>query len=377
MEYENTDFLLLDESAFFDLDLDPVAQEEEGQIEVSGSDAKKERDYFRKMKTHWPEIKAELNHWGNQFSQGSASERAMAVERIFEIFFSATLPYSKMEKNSVVYQRAVATMRSNFLGEVDQPIRFLSALCPEEVFMEAICKTLGWAIGKDKDGNDRLLSGAYDHTKGASYVTWFSHVLKWTSSSRRRKLNRTFTKDNIVKKEAKAMLLAEQDVNTIQTRMAANAAPRQQTQVLEKFARLTAVALQLDKKLSLKNPGKNTYKRINPQYLQLFYSLQLVNFSRHGKDPVSRETDRTLMGAAETDFLAYSTTILPPCNYPGLVEADLSDLVLQGGYYDLRDGEKELQDRVVALYLDIGKSTLSKYFTTIKVYFCENRNQLI
>jgi hypothetical protein len=51
--------------------------------------------------------------------------------------------------------------------------------------------------------------------------------------------------------------------------------------------------------------------------------------------------------------------------------------VLKGNYYDLQDGEKELQDRVVALYMGIGKSTLSKYFTTIKVYFCENRKELI
>lgn len=377
MGYEEVDFSLLDESALFDLDLDSVAQEEWEADKPSCSDAQKERHYFQKMKAKWPDIKAALNLWGNKFSQGSTAERAMAAERIFEIFTTATLPYSQMEENSVVYQKAVATMRANFLGEIDHPIRFMSTLCPEEIFMEAVCKTLGWAMGEDADGEVRLLSGAYDHTKGASYVTWFSRTLKWTSSSRRRKLNREFTKNNIIKTDAKALLLADQDTNTIQASAAAHAAPRQQTLVLEKFAQLTTVALQLDKKFSLKSPAKNTYKKINPQYLQLFYSLQLVNFSRHAKDPVSRETDHTLMGAAEKEFLAYSTTILPPCNYPGLVQAELSELVLKGNYYDLQDGEKELQDRVVALYMGIGKSTLSKYFTTIKVYFCENRKELI
>lgn len=377
MGYDELDFSQLDDGKLFDLDLDPVELEEWEESKSQISDAEKERNYFRKMKTKWSQIKEALNLWGQKFSQGSASERAMAAERIFEIFHSATLHYSEMEESSTIYLNAVSTMRVNFLGEVDHPVRFLSSLCPEEVFLEAVCKTLGWAMSKEKDGEVHLLSGAYDHTKGASYVIWFSKVLKWTSSNRRRNLKREFDKNNIIKTDAKALLLADQDANTIQTRMAANAAPRQQTQVLEKFAQLTAVALQMDEKFSLKNPAKNTYKKINPQYLQLFYSLQLVNFSRHGKDPVSRETDRTLMGAAEQGFLAFSTTILPPCTYPALTEAELSAFVLDNGYYDLRDGEKELQDQAVAAYKGVGKNTLSKYFTTIKVYLCENRKQII
>ena len=376
MEYEKTDFSLLEESALFDLDLDPVELEEWNESKVKISDIKKEQEYFRKMREKWPKIKEALNLWGEKFSKGDGGQRAIAAEHIFEIFTSATLPYSQMDEDSTVCRNAVATLRVNFVGEVDHPIRFLSTLCPEEVFMEAVCKTLGWAISKEKDGQVHLLSGAYDHTKGASYVTWFSNVLKWTSSSRRRKLNREFRQTLSIKDDTKALLLADQAQHTLQNQIVVKSAPRQQTRFLENLARLTADAMLADKMIPLKNSRTGEKKHIKAPTLRLFYSLQLVNFSRMATDPVSAQTDKLLLGTAENGFLTFSTKMCLPGSYLALVQADFSDYVEENKLYDLQDGYPQLQQQAVAHYRGKGVSTISEQFTTIKQYLLENKAKL-
>lgn len=321
-------------------------------------------DVPRKPKASWPEVKAQLNHWGQIFSSGDDGERAIASEHIFHLFDQVTesaKDFDDEKKLDRWYSHAVGILRIHFIGETDHPIRYLKHYYPEDLFYDALLHTLGFSASEGA-------SGVYDATKGAQYVTHFTNVLENLCKQRRKKLNddfygenRVFSQNTIAAEETEEKSAPE--AQTIQAEEA-----RQQVAALVDLAMLTADKLQLDKVLlPIGDDAKDKPKNVKTSTLQLFYSFQLVNFTRFATAPVSHREDRILMSTADEGFLTYSTAIRELA-YRALVQAELSAYVLENGLYVEKDGKKLLQQKVAAYYSGSDESTLSPKFDAARRY---------
>ncbi len=321
-------------------------------------------DTPHKPKPSWPEVKAQLNHWGQIFSSGDDSQRIIATERIFGLFEQVTesaKDFDDEKKRDRWYDRAVGILRIHFKGETSSPIRYLKDYYPEDLFYNAILHTLGFS---ESGGT----SGTYDATKGAQYVTHFTNTLRNFSSQRRFDLNEDFEGKNHLF-SVNAIDAELQELESAPESQAIQAEEdRRQTAALVDLARLTADKLQLDKALlPIGDNAEGKHQNVKVSTLQLFYSFQLVNFTRFATVPVNHRDDRILMSAADGGFLTFSTTVRELAFW-ALVQAELSDYVLKNRLYAEKDGKKLLQQKVAALYSGCDESTLSPKFDDARRY---------
>lgn len=317
-----------------------------------------------KTKGKWNDVKDELNKWGNIFSTGTPDQRIVAIERILTLFEQVTYKFSSSE-NQTLYNNADNAMRRHFIGESDHPIRFLKHIYPEDMFYDAILYTLGFSTSKRENGITQN-PHAYDASKGAKYVTYFTDILKFFCKRRRRDLNDQYKKF----KPTYIDDITENDIASQESSAEAQAIEEncnQQAALLVDLATLTADKLQLDKMLSIDDNAANKPKNLKAATLQLFYSFQLVNFSRFATSPVSRRDDLILIGAADKNFLTFSTTI-QTLTYEALIPAELSAYVLQNNLYRIEDTKKILIQRAAAHYRGVSESTLSPQFEAAQRY---------
>lgn len=317
-----------------------------------------------KPKPSWPEVKAQLNHWGQIFSSGDDSERIIATERIFSLFEQVTesaKDFDNDEKRDRWYDQAIGVMCLHFKGDTNSPLRYLKDYYPEDLFYNAILHTLGFSESGGK-------SGTYDATKGATYVTHFTNTLKHFCSQRRFDLNKDFDGKN----HLFSINTIEAEMQELDTAPEARAIQaeehRRQTDALVNLAMLTADMLKLDQVLFPIGDGADErVQSVKASTMQLFYSFQLVNISRFATAPVSRRDDRILMYTADEGFLHFSTQI-KELAFLSLVQAELSDYVLKNKLYDVQDGQKQLQQQVAARYCNIDESALTPKFKAARRY---------
>ena len=321
-------------------------------------------DLPRKPMPSWPEVKAQLNHWGQVFSSGDTGERAIASEHIFNLFDQVTessKDFDDSDKLKKWYDHAMGIVRINFKGEAGPPIRYLKDYYPEDLFYNAILHTLGFS---ESDSN----SGTYDATKGAQYVTHFTNTLQNFSKQRRAELNYDFDGKNRVFSVYTTEAEIQEQENIPESQAIQVEENRRQAAALVDLAKLTTDAMQLNKvMLPIGDNTENKRNGVKATTLQLFYSFSLVNFTRYATAPVSHRDDRILMSTADMGFLTFSTKMKEPA-YWSLVQAELSDYVLENRLYDETDGVKELQQEAAAHYCGIKKSAISLKFDAARRY---------
>ena len=355
----------------------------------------------RKPKASWPEVKAQLNHWGQVFSSGDDSQRAMAAEWIFRLFEEVTESAKDIDPKKLDqwYSNAMGNLRIRFIGEIENPIRFLKHYYPEDLFYNAVLHTLGFSEDMDDPGADceddaledtddflaeeihenladdftqtiKSATAGYDASKGASYVTYFVKTLDILCKRRRRALSKDHKQD--AQRFFKSAIDAEVQEEDSAPEALAISADRQRLQVraLTDLAGLTADALLLKKRLPIGDEQKGD-KSISASTLQLYYSFQLVNCSRHATSPVSHREDCILIGAADEDFLIFSTEILD-FTYWGLVQAELSRYILENNLCKENYGKMELMQRAVADYCNTTEGSLSVLFKNVLRYLKSN-----
>ncbi len=377
LEFYNTVAAVEDEMHFMESDNEPVDTDGYIPEDADSEDAHlwddEDMDELTpdKPKVSWQEVKAQLNHWGQIFSDGDDSQRIIATERILELFNQVTFSYKDLdfsEHSNKRYQSAVAVIRANFIGETDHPIRFLKRIYPEDLFFNAILFTLGFS--PDSDDDSKAKHRGYDASRGAQYVTYFTNVLKYFRSQRRRDLEHEHEKENRARRQAIVTeTLNEHDTPESQALRAEHRS--QQADALVDLAMLTTDKLQLDKMLPIGDSAENKLQKLKASTLQLFYSFHLVNFSRFAVKPVRDRDDRVLMAAADKGFLTFSTAT-EAFTFPALIRAPLSAYVLENELYQLLEGRKILQQRVAARYRGIKDSTLSPQFDAAVRYLSRN-----
>lgn len=343
----------------------------------------------------WQEVKAQLNHWGNIFSE-DVRRRSEAAMEIFRLFEQVTFSYKTLLEGEPDagakkrYAGAVYDLRSRFFGEQDAPIRFLKKIYPEELFYCALYHTLGISIDKDAmedaeqgeeifAGEEQLFEGssAYSAAKGASYVTYFVATLRIFCLRRARKLCRDHAREAHIYAQNTLETKQQQTANDTESEVIRAEELRLQTAILLRFAELVVTAKFFRKKLVIqesvrkawqaKTQSKKVAKSVQPQQLELYYSFILVNFSRSIKKAVDQKADAVLMGAASEDFLRFATTILD-FTFPELMNAELSETVIASGFYYCKQGELLLQQQAVALYYGTEKSEITRIFNKAKTY---------
>ncbi len=340
----------------------PFSSQEDALLLYYDNDEEDESLY--KTKGKWAEAQKQLNQWGYVFSTGTPEQRLVATDRIMHIFDQITYRFCNCE-NEALYNNAVKAMREHFIGETAHPIRFLKHVYPEEVFNNAILYTLGFSTsesGSDISKNPH----AYDASKGATYVTYFSRILEFFCKSRRRTLNNKNKRLPSVQMDDNNENNIPSQESSVETQVIEENS-NHQAALLVNLASLVADKLQLDKMLPIGDDAENKPKNLKASTLQLFYSFQLVNFSRFATSPVSRKEDKVLIGAADQNFLTFSTTMQAPA-YQALILAELSSYVLENKLYCEENHKKILMQRAAAHYRSVSESTLSPQFEAAQRY---------
>ena len=293
----------------------------------------------------WNEKKQQLNHWGLVFSQGG-TDAIIAAEKLQNILHGIAEHYNG---NPDKQQEAYREMVCRFPGSRDNAVRFLKHHYPEQQLYNAIAMTIGLGLCRDNTPSSRR----YDHRKGASFVTYFNNLLYSLTKDEQRYLARRW-------KHTGEYTDAAQDTASLQQYR--NRQKSTDRKAITAFAQLTDGVLRLGLHLPAPNAKYNT--AINTEYLQLFYTLQLVNFSRFDGDGGSWEY--VLMDAADPSFLTFSTTLEETDHYPALQAAALSRLVYENRLYRQQAQIFLLADRSVAHYTGTDKGNVSRHFSKIR-----------
>jgi len=393
IEYDRGDAL-----AYIDPELEEEAEEEDradqpladpDEANLFG-DEEQEESIPVVPRASWPEVKAQLNHWGKVFSEDS-HRRSEAATQIFSLFEQVTFSYKTLLENDPDegqkkrYAAAVYELRSLFFGEQEAPLRFLKKIYPEELFYSALYHTLGISIDRESSedaqtgeevfaGEDQLFNGAsaYSARKGATYVTYFVSTLRFFCLRRARKLCRDHAHEaHIFAQNTYESQLQEAGSDT-ESQVIQAEELRRQTEAMVGFGELVITARLCGEKLPIqkafvsdgvKKPGKSA----KPDHLELFYSFKLVNFSRFATSPVEQRADTVLLGAADPAFLRFSTTI-QDLSYRELVAAELSQQIMEEKLYRFKEGEPVLQQKAAAVYRGCGKGEISRIFSNVKGY---------
>lgn len=324
----------------------------------------------KKPKPSWPEVKAQLNHWGNHFSSGDESQRIIAVERIFALFEEVTETVDDFDSETEQkrwYNHAAGIVRLRFFGETDNPIRYLKHYYPRDLFYDALFQTLGLSVSAEDENDKNPAAGVYDAEKGTQYVTHFTNTLEFFCKRRCKEIADDHLTESIVFSE-NAMAAEElEEKSAPESQMLQAEEARQQVAALLDLAMLTADTLQLDKMLPIGDDVEGKPQKVKAATLQLFYSFQLVNFTRFATIPVCSRDDRILMSAADEGFLTFSTAIQEIAYWP-LVQAELSDFILKRKLYQVTDGKKLLTQAAAACYRGVGESAFSPQFNAAARY---------
>ena len=293
----------------------------------------------------WNEKKEQLNYWGNVFSQGG-TDAIIAAEKLQDILCGIVKNFGD---DGDKHQEAYQEMVSRFPGSRDNAVRFLKHYYPEQLVYNAIAMTIGLGLCRDNSPSSRR----YDHRKGASFVTYFNNLLYGLSKDEQRHLAKRWkrTEDYSDQLQDKASFKQYQNRPKTADRRA-----------ITTFAQLTQGVLQLN--LHLPDPGNINDTRINEEFLQLFYTLQLVNFSR--LDGNTGSWEYVLMDAADQAFLTFSTTLEETDHYPALIDAHLSRIVYEEHLYRTKAQVDFLADKSVVCYTGTDKSNVSKHFRKIR-----------